>query len=58
MAMNRSALSFGTCGGLLFGIYPSLLIGDVTRTIVLAAIGAIVSFFVSLVLAILIRKKD
>lgn len=56
--MNRSAVSFGTCGGFLFGIYPSLLVGDVFRTIVLAAIGAIVSFFVSLVLAVLLKKKD
>jgi len=55
--MNRSAVGFGTCGGVLLGIFPSLLIGDILKTILLASIGAIVSFFVSLMLAYIIKKR-
>ncbi|WP_156169755.1 hypothetical protein [Sphingobacterium sp. IITKGP-BTPF85] len=55
--MNRSAVGHGTVGGLLMGIYPALIMGDVLRTILLATIGAIVSFCVSLVLGSLIKRK-
>jgi len=55
--MNRSAVGMGTCGGLLMGIFPSLLIGDIFRTVILAIVGATVSFFVSLLLAHLVKRK-
>lgn len=55
--MNRSAVGMGTCGGLLMGIFPSLLIGDIFRTAILAIVGAAVSFFVSLLLAHLVKRK-
>jgi len=55
--MNKSAVGIGTCGGILFGIYPTLMIGDIIRTVILAIVGAIVSFFVSLLLARLVKKK-
>jgi len=55
--MNKSAVGVGTCGGVLLGIYPALMIGDIVRTVILAIVGAIVSFFVSLLLARLVKKK-
>lgn len=55
--MNRSAVGHGTFGGLLMGIYPALIMGDIMKTILLATIGAVVSFFVSLVLGSLIKRK-
>lgn len=55
--MNKNAIGAGTCGGLLLGIYPTLMIGDIVRTAVLAIVGAIVSFFVSLLLARLVKRK-
>jgi len=55
--MNKSAVGIGTCGGVLLGIYPTLVIGDIVRTVILAIVGAIVSFFVSLLLAKLVKKK-
>ena len=48
--MNRS-VGHGTFGGILLGVFPSLLLGDVLKTILLAIVGAVVSFCVSLVLA-------
>lgn len=55
--MNKTAVSHGTFGGLLMGIYPALIMGDILKTIVLATIGAIVSFCVSLVLGSLTKRK-
>lgn len=55
--MNRQAIGAGTFGGLLLGIYPTFMIGDIVRTAVLAMVGAIVSFFVSLLLARLVKKR-
>ena len=54
--MNKQAIGAGTCGGILLGIFPSILLGDVLKTILLAAVGAIVSFFVSLILSRLLKK--
>lgn len=55
--MNKSAICFGTFGGALTSVIPALLIGDVVRTIVLAFVGALVSFFVSLVLGTLFKRR-
>lgn len=55
--MNKSAVGHGTFGGLLLGAYPALIMGDILKTIVLATIGAIVSFCVSLVLGALTKRK-
>ena len=55
--MNRSAVGHDTVGGLLMGIYPALIMGDVLRTILLATIGAVVSFCVSLLLWSLTKRK-
>lgn len=55
--MNRQAVGAGTFGGLILGIYPSLVIGDIVRTAILAMVGASVSFFVSLLLAKMVKRK-
>lgn len=55
--MNRSAIGHGTFGGLLLGAYPALIVGDILKTILLAAIGAAVSFCVSLLLGSLTKRK-
>lgn len=56
-AMNRSAVGFGTFGGVVMGMFPHMFIGDFLKTILLASVGAVVSFFVSLVLGRIIKKK-
>ncbi|MGK6353465.1 hypothetical protein [Parapedobacter sp. DT-150] len=43
-------LSIGTTGGTVLGIVGQLGLHDITKTAVLAAIGAVVSFFVTLLL--------
>lgn len=55
--MNRQAIGAGTFGGFIMGIYPSLMIGDIVRTAILALVGATVSFFVSLLLARMVKKR-
>lgn len=55
--MNRSAIGYGTFGGLLMSIYPTLIMGDILKTILMASIGAVVSFCVSLVLGSLTKRK-
>jgi len=47
---------YGTLGGIITIVLYNINTGDVVRTTVLAAIGAFVSFFVSLVLRYCIRK--
>lgn len=56
--MNRQAVGAGTFGGFIMGIYPSLMIGDIVRTAILALVGATVSFFVSLLLAKMVKKRN
>jgi mannitol-specific phosphotransferase system IIBC component len=46
----------GTAGGTLLSILASLQSGDITKTIVLAMLGAVVSFVVSLGLKWVARK--
>jgi mannitol-specific phosphotransferase system IIBC component len=46
----------GTAGGTLLSVLASLGPGDVLKTMVLAAIGAITSFFISLLLKWALRK--
>lgn len=55
--MNKSPIYCGTLGGMIMGVFPSLAVGDVLITILLASVGAIVSFFVSLVLGNLFKRK-
>ena len=48
----------GILGGSLSSILGSLTIGDITNTIILGAVGTIVSFFVSMLLKKLLKKKN
>lgn len=47
----------GTVGGTLLSIAPSIPSADLVKTVVLAAVGATVSFTISLVLKCLIKKR-
>ena len=57
--MNHTNLSLrGTAGGTFLSVLPNLSSEDVFKTVILAAIGAIVSFLLSLVLKLFIKKSD
>jgi hypothetical protein len=46
----------GTAGGTFLSVLPNLHSEDVLKTIILAALGAIVSFVISILLKYLIKK--
>jgi len=46
----------GTAGGTLLSVITNIHIGDIGKTALLAAIGAIVSFCVSLLLKVLLKR--
>jgi hypothetical protein len=48
---------FGTVGGTLFSIAATLQSADILKTILLATVGATVSFLVSLLLKRFTRKR-
>ncbi len=52
-----TALRIGTGSGTLLGLLPQLDAGDLLKTVVLAALGAVVSFAVTLLLQRFVRKK-
>ncbi|MBN8836327.1 MAG: hypothetical protein J0I09_03655 [Sphingobacteriia bacterium] len=54
--MDNVTIKAGTTGGTLLAIAANLKSDDVIKTIVLGSIGAIVSFFVSLALKLLMKK--
>jgi hypothetical protein len=54
---NSLTLKAGTFGGFALSIIPNLTSSDVFKTIVLAFIGAVVSFGVTLLLKHLTSKK-
>jgi mannitol-specific phosphotransferase system IIBC component len=45
----------GTAGGTLLSIFANIHSGDILKTVVLAAVGAVVSFSITLLLKIMIR---
>ena len=45
----------GTAGGTLLSIFANIHSGDILKTAVLAAIGAVVSFGITLLLKLMIR---
>ena len=47
----------GTAGGTFLSIVPNLHSEDIVKTVVLATVGAVVSFVISLVLKSLQRKR-
>lgn len=57
--MNHTNLTLrGTAGGTFLSVLPNLSSEDVFKTVILASIGAIVSFLLSLVLKLFIKKSD
>jgi len=46
----------GTAGGTFLSVLPNLHSEDILKTIILAALGAIVSFLISMLLKYLIKK--
>ena len=57
--MNHTKLTLrGTAGGTFLSVLPNLSSEDVFKTVILAAIGAIVSFLLSLVLKLFIKKSE
>ena len=54
---NSLSLKVGTIGGFTLSIVPNITSADVFRTIVLAFVGAVVSFSVTLLLKHFTRKK-
>ena len=55
MQTNSHTL-MGTAGGTFLSVLPNIQSEDVLKTVLLAAIGAIVSFTISLVLKSIIKK--
>ena len=55
MTANNPTL-MGTAGGTFLSIVPNIQSDDIARTAILAAVGAIVSFTISLLLKMLYRK--
>lgn len=55
MTANNHTL-MGTAGGTFLSIVPNIQSHDIARTAILAAVGAIVSFTISLLLKSLYRK--
>lgn len=55
--MNSNPLAVGTAGGTLLSIAPIITSADLVKTIVLAIIGAVVSYSISLLLKRLHKKR-
>jgi hypothetical protein len=53
---NSNPTLVGTVGGTFLSIVPNIQSEDVVKTVILAAVGAIVSFMISLLLKCLIKK--
>jgi len=47
----------GTCGGTLLSVFSYVFVEDMVRTVILAVVGAVVSFGVSLALKHMIKRK-
>jgi len=54
--INDDSTAIGTVGGTLLSIAANISTGDMLRTAVLAAVGALVSFAVSVLLKLLLRR--
>jgi mannitol-specific phosphotransferase system IIBC component len=56
MTANNHTL-MGTAGGTFLSIVPNINSEDIARTVILATVGAIVSFTISLLLKSLQKKR-
>ena len=48
----------GTFGGMLLSVFSNVFVEDLVRTVILAFVGAVVSFLVSMFLKNLFRRKN
>jgi hypothetical protein len=55
MTVNNPTL-VGTAGGTFLSIVPNLVSEDIAKTVILASVGAVVSFTISLLLKNLNKK--
>jgi uncharacterized membrane protein (UPF0136 family) len=55
---SNNSLPIGTVSGTFLSIAPNILSEDIVKTIILAVIGATVSFIVSLALKRIIKSKN
>ena len=53
---NNSSTLMGTAGGTFLSIVPNLSSDDIAKTVILATVGAVVSFTISLLLKSLNKK--
>lgn len=53
-----SSTKINTAGGIFLSLVPSLNSADILKTVILAAIGATVSFVVSVLLKFLSKKRN
>jgi mannitol-specific phosphotransferase system IIBC component len=56
MMQHSNTTLVGTASGTFLSVIPNLNSEDILRTIILATLGAIVSFLISLLLKIVIKK--
>jgi uncharacterized membrane protein (UPF0136 family) len=54
---NNVSLKIGTASGTLLSVMPNILSEDTARTVILAVLGAVVSFAVTVLLKWLSRSK-
>lgn len=54
--MQSNSLVAGTLGGTFLSIAPVLSTDDIIKTVLLATVGAIVSFIVSVMMKCLLKK--
>ena len=58
MEMPTHTTTIGTIGGTVLTVAVNIQAQDIIKTAILAAIGAVVSFVVSVVLKSLVKKKN
>ena len=56
MEANNSSTLMGTAGGTFLSMIPNINSEDIVKTIILASVGAIVSFMISILLKSLQKK--
>ena len=56
MSSHSNSTLFGTAGGTFLSIVPNLNSEDLIKTVILATVGAVVSFSISVLFKYLCRK--
>jgi hypothetical protein len=55
---SNNTLQIGTASGTLLSIFPSITSQDIEKTIILAVVGAVISFLASLLLKKFTKTKN